>query len=87
MKRLVFLSISLLSIVGLSVATEQRASGFTGYVDPGSGLLAIQCIASAFATTCYFMRRKIAALFTSKNDKKQDLVRPEATADSPLNDL
>jgi hypothetical protein len=44
----------------LVVATERRAYA---YVDPGSGLLALQSIASVAAAVGYFMRRRIAGLF------------------------
>lgn len=87
MKRLISVSLSILSVAGMLVATEHRATAFTGYVDPGSGLLAIQCIASAFATACYFMRRRIAALFGSKKDKVQSVESHEVVANSSLNEL
>lgn len=63
MKRFLSLSLAVVCCICLLVATERRAYA---YVDPGSGLLAIQSIASVAAATGYFMRRKIAALFGRK---------------------
>jgi hypothetical protein len=48
----------------LLIATERRALAY--YVDPGSGLLALQSAASALAAIGFFMRRKIRALFSKK---------------------
>jgi hypothetical protein len=48
------------------VATERRA---LAYVDPGSGLLALQSIASMAAAAAYFLRRKIAVLFRREEKK------------------
>ena len=39
------------------IATEQRAMAM--YVDPGSGLLALQSAASAVAAAAFFLRKKI----------------------------
>jgi len=50
--------------VCLLIATEQRAMAM--YVDPGSGLLALQSGAAAVAAAAFFLRRKIRALFTSR---------------------
>jgi hypothetical protein len=36
------------------------------YVDPGSGLLALQSIASMMAAAVFFLRRRIMKLFTRK---------------------
>ena len=64
MKRL-FLSLSLALFIAfsLSVATARPAYG---YVDPGSGFLAVQTIASVAAAFGYFLRRRIAAFFGKK---------------------
>jgi hypothetical protein len=43
------------------IATEQRASAM--YVDPGSGLLALQSAASVVAAAAFFLRKKIRAVF------------------------
>jgi hypothetical protein len=63
MKRFLSFSLAVFCCLCALVATEHRAYA---YVDPGSGLLAIQSIASVAAAAGYFMRRKIAALFGSK---------------------
>jgi hypothetical protein len=46
------------------IATEQRAMAM--YVDPGSGLLALQSAASVMAAAAFFLRRKIRRLFGSR---------------------
>ena len=48
------------------LASQGRA---WGYVDPGSGLLALQGFATAMAGVMYYMRRRIRALFSRKQDK------------------
>jgi hypothetical protein len=63
MKRLVNFSLAVICCFCLMVATERRA---LAYVDPGTGLLAIQSIAAACTAGVYFMRRRIAALFGKK---------------------
>jgi hypothetical protein len=63
MKRLVSISLGIFTCICLIVASERRAFG---YVDPGSGLLAIQSIASVMAAFGYFMRRRIMRLFGRK---------------------
>jgi len=45
------------------LATERRA---LAYVDPGSGLLALQSIGSMLAAAGFFMRRRIMGLFNKK---------------------
>ena len=47
------------------VATARPAYG---YVDPGSGFLAVQTIASVAAAFGYFLRRRIRTLFSKKDD-------------------
>jgi hypothetical protein len=61
-----FLSVSLLlfTVVCLLVATERQA---LAYVDPGSGLLALQSLASVAAACGYFFRRRIKSLFGRKD--------------------
>lgn len=60
MKRFFSLSLAVLCCLCLVVATERRAYA---YVDPGSGLLALQSFAAALAAAAYYMRRRIGALF------------------------
>jgi hypothetical protein len=63
MKRFLSFSLAVVVCFCAMVASERRA---WGYVDPGSGLLALQGLASAAAATAYMLRRKIAALFSRK---------------------
>ncbi len=66
MKRL-FFSLSLVLFIAfcLVIATAKPAYG---YVDPGSGFLAVQTIASVAAAFGYFLRRRIRSLFSRKDD-------------------
>lgn len=70
MKRL-FVSAVLTSFIvfSLVIATARPA---WGYVDPGSGFIAVQAIASAAAAFGYFLRRRIRNIFTS--DKKEEAI-------------
>jgi hypothetical protein len=63
MKKFLFFSLGIVSLLALSVATERRA---LAYVDPGSGLLVLQSIGSAVAAAAYFMRRRIMMFFSKK---------------------
>ena len=60
MKRLVSVSLAIFICVCLLGATERPAYG---YVDPGSGLLALQSLASVAAACGYFFRRRLRILF------------------------
>jgi hypothetical protein len=62
-------SLSVVLFLCLIVASEHRA---WGYVDPGSGLLAVQAAASAVAASAYFLRRKIRALLRRDEKKPVD---------------
>jgi hypothetical protein len=73
MKRLVSLSLTLFTCVCVFIAIEPRAMA---YVDPGSGLLALQSIASMMAAAVFFLRRRIMGLFTRK--------KPLASIASPV---
>ncbi|MGD0888089.1 MAG: hypothetical protein ABR889_02475 [Acidobacteriaceae bacterium] len=64
MKRLISSSLTLLITFLLLVATDRRA---WGYVDPGSGLIALQTIASVGAAYVYFIRRRIRSFFARNN--------------------
>ena len=77
MKRLVSVSLALFCCIALLVATERRA---WGYVDPGSGLLAIQSIGSVMVAAGYFLRRRILSLFTKPKQEKTPIVLPVAAA-------
>lgn len=61
MKRLVSFALACIVCICVLIATEQRAMAM--YVDPGSGLLALQSAASIVAAAAFFLRRKIAAMF------------------------
>jgi hypothetical protein len=67
LKKLVLFSLSVLIGVCLIVGSERRA---WGYVDPGSGLLALQTLGSLFAGLGYFLRRRIRKLFTRRQESK-----------------
>ncbi len=72
MKRMISLSLSLVTCLGLLLATERRA---LAYIDPGQGLLFVQSIGAAVAAAAYFLRSRILALFGKK--------KPEANAAVP----
>jgi hypothetical protein len=63
MKRLVSVCLTVFCCACLMLATERRAMA---YVDPGSGLLALQSIGSMLAAAGFFMRRRIMRLFDKK---------------------
>jgi len=78
MKRFWSVSLAIFSCLCLVVATERRAYA---YVDPGSGFMALQAIASVTAAAGYFLRTKIKALFTRNKPVKSEkptLVMPVA---------
>ena len=63
MRRLMLVSVTVFSLLGLMLASERRAMA---YVDPGSGLLAIQSIGSMMAAAGFFLRRRIMRVFSKK---------------------
>jgi hypothetical protein len=63
MKRLISSCLTVFTCICLLLAMERRAMA---YVDPGSGLLALQSIASMMAAAVFFLRRRIMGLFTRK---------------------
>ena len=69
MNRFILFSLSLFIGICLFFASEHQA---WGYVDPGSGLLALQSIASVLAAAGFFLRRQIRALF-HRGEKTQSL--------------
>ena len=77
MKRLLSVSLGIFVTLCLLVGTERRA---WGYVDPGSGLIALQTIASVAAAYAYMVRRRIRAWFTRK-EKKSGLPVAAKTAE------
>lgn len=60
MKRFVSLSLTVFCCFCLMMATERRA---LAYIDPGTGLLALQSFFAGLAAFGYMMRRRIAGLF------------------------
>ena len=63
MKRFISISLAVFCCLCLVIATERRAYA---YIDPGTGMMALQTITASLAAAGYFMRRKIAALFGRK---------------------
>jgi hypothetical protein len=78
MKRFLSVSLGILVTLCLIVGTERRA---WGYVDPGSGLIALQTIASVAAAYAYMVRRRIRAWFSRKEKKSVGLPVSAKTAD------
>jgi hypothetical protein len=60
------------------IGTERRA---WGYVDPGSGLIAIQTVFSVAAAYVYFIRRKIRTFFSRKKEPAPVLPATPKTGD------
>jgi len=77
MKRVISFSLSIFSCLCLLLATERRAFA---YVDPGSGYMALQAIASVMAAMGYFLRTRIKSLFSRNKPiaAKPTLVLPVA---------
>ena len=71
MKRLVSVSLTIFICVCLLGATERQAYG---YVDPGSGLLALQSLASVAAACGYFFRRRLRILFNRPVEEVKPVV-------------
>ena len=65
MKRFISFSLAVFITLCMIVGSERRA---WGYVDPGSGLIALQTIASVMAAYAYMIRRRIMAFFARKKD-------------------
>jgi hypothetical protein len=63
MKRILTFSLSVISCMGLLLATERRAMA---YIDPSQGLLFVQSLGAAVAASAYFLRNRILALFGKK---------------------
>lgn len=70
MKRLLSFALGCFVCACVLIGTEQRAMAM--YVDPGSGLLALQSAASVMAAAAFFLRRKIRAVFGRR--KPEDLI-------------
>ncbi len=74
MKRVISISLGIFITLCMIVGSERRA---WGYVDPGSGLIALQGIASVAAAYAYYIRRRIRTFFSRK--KEPAIVLPVAT--------
>lgn len=72
MKRVTSLGSALVMGVCLLFAMERRAMA---YVDPGSGLLALQSFASVMAAAVFCLRRRIMGLFT-RNKPQANVATP-----------
>lgn len=71
MKRLISSSLAIFITLCMIIGSERRA---WGYVDPGSGLIALQTIASVMAAYAYYVRRRIRAFFTRKKTEPADVL-------------
>ena len=80
MNRFTSFSFSLFIGICLLFASERQA---WGYVDPGSGLLAMQSIASVLAAAGFFLRRQIRALF--HRGEKPPALEVRTKEDNPAN--
>jgi len=69
-------SLAALCCLGFIVATEPQAHA---YIDPGSGLLALQSAGAALAAVGYFLRRRIRAIFGAGGGKKTPEAIPPAS--------
>lgn len=78
MKRILSVSLGIFITLCLIVGSERRA---WGYVDPGSGLIALQTFASVAAAYAYVVRRRIRAFFTRKEEKPVRLPVSAKTAE------
>ena len=65
MKRVISSFLAIFIAICMVLGSERRA---WGYVDPGSGLIALQTIASVMAAYAYMVRRRIQAFFARKKD-------------------
>jgi hypothetical protein len=80
MKRLLSFALGCIVCVCVLIATEQRAMAM--YVDPGSGLLALQSAASVMAAAAFFLRRKIRAVFGFRRKTDVFVPLPEEKGDA-----
>ena len=63
MKRFLSFSLAVFITLCMIVGSERRA---WGYIDPGSGLIALQGFASVAAAYAYIVRRRIREFFSRK---------------------
>ena len=65
-----------LMLLGAMLLFERPAYA---YVDPGSGLLAVQAVGAALVATGWYLRRRIYTFFQHVDSSKRD---PEKTSDA-----
>jgi hypothetical protein len=78
MKRLISASLTVFMIFCLLIATDRRA---WGYVDPGSGLIALQTAASIMAASVYAVRRHIRNFFSQQKKAVTEVGASKPVAD------
>jgi hypothetical protein len=66
MKRFISISLGIFIALCMMIGSERRA---WGYVDPGTGLIALQTMASVAAAYAYYVRRRIRAFFSRKKEE------------------
>jgi hypothetical protein len=81
MKRILSLSLSVVTCIGLLLATERRAMA---YIDPGQGLIAIQSFGAALAATAYFLRSRVLGLFGRNKTGNSTLAAKKPAISVPL---
>ncbi len=79
MKRFTSISLGILIAFCMLVGTDRRA---WGYVDPGSGLIALQTAASVVAAYLYYIRRRILSLFSRKKEQSTGVLPVSKTENS-----
>jgi hypothetical protein len=77
MKRILTFSLSVISCMGLLLATERRAMA---YIDPSQGLLFVQSLGAAVAASAYFLRNRILALFGKKKAVSAPVTAPRTVS-------
>jgi hypothetical protein len=82
MKHLISFLLAVFTCLCLLVATERQA---LAYVDPGSGMLALQSLASIAAAAGYFMRKRIRALFARKKTAEAPVLPAPVPKESSRN--
>jgi hypothetical protein len=82
-QRLVSCALTLFTGLCLVIASERHA---WAYVDPGSGLLALQSIATILAGYSYIMRRRIIQLFGHRH-ADADSFQPTASRATVASEL
>lgn len=71
--RLRHLCFLFLLLLGVSLSLEQQAHA---YVDPGSGLLALQSFSALVTGALFYFRRRLKSLFTRNESRETPTERP-----------